>query len=180
MTVSAASAQRLRQARRRLAMSRQRLRRLALLARNPEELDGDMALLGRTAFMRALLRSQLQPRPGAGLCAMVLLEVAGADVALLRAVGMLLLENTRGCDVVGRVGTQRFAVLLKGASEADAARIAARLQRRVRELASSRRVLARVSVVSRAVDDTRWPETLLDDLARRLPASAARAWDQDA
>ena len=142
-----ADMERMRAARRRLAQVRQRVRRLSWMARDPDNLDPEVPLLSRTAFVRALARFQTirLHRERAALLAFRLPE---HDAALRRAAAMLLIENTRNCDTLGCADEHTFLVLLKGANEGGAHAATRRLQTGLRQLCT--RELRRLVTVGSA------------------------------
>ena len=134
--------QRMREARRRLARARQRVRRLSWLAREPESLDTEVPLLNRTAFLRALARFQAI-RLRREQAALLILRLDPMPASLRRAVAMHLLERTRNCDTLGCADSQTFLLLLKGADDAGAQAAAQRLHVELRTLAADMGVLTR-------------------------------------
>jgi GGDEF domain-containing protein len=99
----------------------------------------------------------------------VLIDLLGADATMMREIGMVLLENTRGCDSVGRLADGQFVVLLKNASEMGAKIAARRLKEAIHALATSRRRMVRVRVAWMGVAADLWPEELIASLRARLP-----------
>ena len=127
--------ERMRAARQRLAHVRQRIRRLSWLARQPQDLDADVPLLSRSAFVRALARFQAI-RLREEKASLLVLRLGSDDLALRRAVAMHLLENTRNCDTLGCADARTFLVLLKGADEKGGRVAAMRLHDEIRRLAA--------------------------------------------
>lgn len=147
-----ADTRRMRAARQKLAQTRMRIRRLSWMAREPANLDRDLPVLSRTAFVRAMARFQAI-RLREEKAALLVLRLDRENLALRRAVAMHLLENTRNCDAVGCADTRTFLVLLKGADEKGAQTAQERLYADIRRLAVRMGYLLRILTFSLPVAD---------------------------
>lgn len=125
----------LRAAFRREAAYRRELRRLA----DTDELTG---LANRRELMNALERAISGARRGDGQLAFALIDIdhfklvndthghpAGDEV--IRKIARAALAAVRGCDIVGRLGGEEFAIVLPGAGVAAAYTVCERLRERI-------------------------------------------------
>ena len=170
-----ADLERMRAARRRLAQVRQRVRRLSWMARTPENLDAEVPLLTRTAWLQALARFQTI-RLRRERAALLALRLDADHIRLRRAVAMHLIEHTRNCDTLGCADARTFLVLLKGADEAGAQAALERLRSEVRRLAAaSEGRLVRLRAVCMPVPMAEDAAAMLHALLARLEEAPAMA-----
>ena len=142
--------------------------RLAVMVEEIERLatrDPLTGLANRRVFEDALPRELARARRADVALSLVVLDIDhfkdvndthGHQVgdSVLRAVGTALDDNTKGFDVVARIGGDEFAVLLPGCRAADVVSVAERLRRR-----------AETAVLGRAVTLSAGCATLADDMA---------------
>ncbi|WP_373987191.1 GGDEF domain-containing protein [Duganella sp. BuS-21] len=139
--------------------------------------------LANADYLRRQIRHEQSHRPGQP-CALVLLDIDGFHAInrqfgqregdrVLQAVGHMLLLNLRNDDLLCRYAGDRFALLLPGASAAEAEAMARHLSSMVGQMrhhAKDGRVAISLRHASAAADAA--PEVLLAQLSRDLGLQA--------
>jgi diguanylate cyclase (GGDEF)-like protein len=139
--------------------------------------------LANADYLRRQIRHEQSHRPGQP-CALVLLDIDGFHAInrqfgqregdrVLQAVGHMLLLNLRNDDLLCRYAGDRFALLLPGASAAEAEAMARHLSAMVGQMrhhAKDERVAISLRHASAAADAA--PDVLLAQLSRELGLQA--------
>jgi len=158
---------RLEKARKRLSLARHEMMKMDAMARHIEELDAELALFSRAAFLRRLSRVCAGKASGWSLAA---LRFGCAED--LRAGCQIVLGHTRSTDRAGRASQDTIVILLSDCNAPGAWSAVRRLSRQVRDRKGRRPRPCPPSIGALSLIPGDDPEAVLNELCQGLRPAA--------